>query len=302
MYKTSKIFEVLLELDRKPFHQVSSRILHITIALFLFCRIIIEIKVADFLYSSSGILGIRPSTPFFPFSNSAMSIFLTWIKTFPHFYIFYIIWFCCGVFLLMNRFTLFANLTASFSLYVVNSLLDLGDGSDYIVKFYALAASLFLIKSNKISSYWKPRIFLHNLSILFCYAQTCLIYIDSSFGKLEGSFWRNGTALYYVMNSDSFGGRSLFISEMFKNPVFVTFSTYLIIVFQSTFLFAIFTRLRIFWILFGLFMHIFIAIFLGLFPFGLMMCGILLIFVRDSEWKTIFLFFNHLFFKDVRNV
>jgi hypothetical protein len=91
--------------------------------------------------------------------------------------------------------------------------------------------------------------------------------------------------MYLISQVDTFslpGGRFLF-----RNEFLVTFATYSAMMYQVWFPIAILSRLRIPWLLVGVFFHASVAIFMGLISFSCVMIGLECALISDAEYRLI---------------
>jgi hypothetical protein len=66
-------------------------------------------------------------------------------------------------------------------------------------------AVLFLIFTGDLSFSKKKSVFLNNLSLGAIRLQVALMYFVALTSKIQGTYWREGTALLYIFQSDYFG-------------------------------------------------------------------------------------------------
>ena len=114
--------------------------------------------------------------------------------------------------------------------------------------------------------------------------QICTIYFFASLHKLQGEVWIDGTALYYMLNSDDFSATSL--NAILTSSLFlVKFFTWFTIVFQVSFPFLIlFQKTKYFALVLGVFFHIGIFVLMRIDNFSLVMLACYAIFLSDNEY------------------
>ncbi|MCX7100668.1 MAG: DCC1-like thiol-disulfide oxidoreductase family protein [Methylobacter sp.] len=134
------------------------------------------------------------------------------------------------------------------------------------------------------STYSKPTV-----SVLAYYLPVaiCLgfLYFDSSIHKMFAEHWRNGlgtwlpaTQPYYVSAID--------MSDLLNNKLLQNILGYTILVFQFTFIFFFAQkRLRVFYLLIGLGLHLGITLSFNIYPFGLGMLIFYTLMVPFSWWE-----------------
>lgn len=128
----------------------------------------------------------------------------------------------------------------------------------------------------------------HNLFFLLILIQTCILYFFAGFFKLQGDMWIHGTALYYVLNLDSFSmNATRFLSDLIINsPILLTFGAYSAIFLQFLFPILVFNKYTRFLVLAGsIGFHLGIALLMGLIQFGMIMIALDLAFLNDKEYK-----------------
>lgn len=128
------------------------------------------------------------------------------------------------------------------------------------------------------------------LSVIFCYAimiQICIVYLFSGIHKLYGDVWREGTALYYILNSEDFSPSYLNIA--FTQSMFlVKIATWGTIFFQLTFPFCIWYKpLKKYYIFSGILLHVGIFIMMKIDNFSFIMIACYSIFITNSQYLNI---------------
>ncbi|MEY9855861.1 hypothetical protein ABH935_001465 [Catenulispora sp. GAS73] len=105
---------------------------------------------------------------------------------------------------------------------------------------------------------------LHNCGMFVIAAQVCILYGAAGLYKVQGSMWRDGTAMHYVLNLDLFQPWPGLSHLADSHQVLAAIAGYLTVLVQVAFPFALFSRLK--YVLLGalLSMHIGIAVLLGL--------------------------------------
>ena len=126
-----------------------------------------------------------------------------------------------------------------------------------------------------ITSYW------FSIAMML---QIGIIYFFASLHKLQGEVWLDGTALYYILNSDDFSASSL--NALLTSSLFlVKFFTWFTIVFQLTFPFLVFYRkTKYIALLLGIFFHIGIFVLMRIDNFSLIMLACYAVFLTDNEY------------------
>lgn len=111
-------------------------------------------------------------------------------------------------------------------------------------------------------------------------AQVCLIYAASGWYKIQGSFWQDGTALYYVLHLGNVTPWPALSHAIAGSSLLVLLLTYGTVLVEVAFPFTLFnTRLRTVMVLVMVSMHAGIGILLGLPYFALAMIAADLVFL-----------------------
>jgi hypothetical protein len=117
--------------------------------------------------------------------------------------------------------------------------------------------------------------------------QICIIYFFASLHKLQGTVWVDGTALYYILNSDDFSASSL-NAIITSSIILVKFFTWFSIAFQLSFPFLVLLKkTKYLVLLLGVLFHIGIFILMRIDNFSLIMLACYTIFLTDNEYLNI---------------
>jgi hypothetical protein len=181
------------------------------------------------------------------------------------------------------------------------------DGGDNVISvllpFLLFVDSYSLIDkyeemSKRLKSKFDP--YLNIMSVIFSFAiifQICIIYFFASIHKLNGEVWRNGTAIYYILNSDDFSA-SFLNAFLTKSVWFVNFSTWFTILFQFSFPFLVWIKkTKNIMLLIGVLFHIGIFFLMRIDNFSLVMLACYAMFLTDSEYKSLTSSINFKLFK-----
>jgi hypothetical protein len=84
--------------------------------------------------------------------------------------------------------------------------------------------------------------FLHNAAVLVIAAQICVVYAAAGLYKSQGSYWQNGTALYYTLHLDWFRPWPGLSNFMAGQSVTIAIVAYLTVFVQIAFPFAVFSK------------------------------------------------------------
>ncbi len=134
----------------------------------------------------------------------------------------------------------------------------------------------------------------HNAAILTCAMQVCVVYFFSTFYKITGSSWQEGTGVYYALTLEQFHIGPL--ADLVGNSPFIsTVLTYLTLLYQSAFPWLIWNRhTKYVMIALATGFHGSIAVAMGLYEFSAIMIACEFFFVNDAEYKRIFAFTKRL--------
>lgn len=124
---------------------------------------------------------------------------------------------------------------------------------------------------------------LTNAAFLMARLQVVAVYLVAGLGKVDGELWQNGTALFYTLSVDDFslpGVQRL----MAQFPILSVAGTYATLAYQIAFPWLIWNpRVRPYLMAFGTFLHLQIALVMGLFTFGLAVMASYAIFFTDER-------------------
>ncbi len=118
--------------------------------------------------------------------------------------------------------------------------------------------------------------------------QVCGIYFHAAFGKMQGTEWADGTAMYYWLQHPTFGATSFWapvLRPLLSSAPLLAGTTWgTIIVELFLFMGLIATRpARKALLLLGLLLHVGVLVFMGLFTFSLMMFAALLLYLWPTD-------------------
>jgi hypothetical protein len=187
--------------------------------------------------------------------------------------------------LLVGRWERGAGAVAWLCVFCVGTRLpDLLDGGDNACTL-ALMFSVLLLP-HRAARPGRFTTWCHNIGIALLWFQICLLYFTAGTMKLAGGVWRDGTALYYISNVKWFAHP--WSMAIFKYALPATIAAYATMIHQIWFPVAVFTRLRLFWLAFGMTFHLAIAVLMGLVTFSCFMIALELVLIDDRQyaWLT----------------
>lgn len=125
----------------------------------------------------------------------------------------------------------------------------------------------------------------HNCAIFLVVAQLALLYASTGLYKVMGEVWQSGTALYYILRVDEFSWPGV-AEFVYRNSYLVVLGTYGTILFELSFLPALFNRWAKYLVMaVGLAFHVGIALFMGLITFSWSMLGLYPLLLNDQEYR-----------------
>ncbi len=130
--------------------------------------------------------------------------------------------------------------------------------------------------------------FLHNAAVLVIAAQICVVYAAAGLYKSQGSYWQNGTAIYYTLKLDWFRPWPGLSDFMAGQSVMIAMVAYLTVFVQIAFPFAVFSRWLKYPCLVALLgMHFSIAVVMGLPLFSAAMMVGDAVFLPEPAWRWV---------------
>ena len=119
--------------------------------------------------------------------------------------------------------------------------------------------------------------------------QVMLCYLFSAIFKLNGMQWISGDALYYALQIDRFSHPWIMQPAISGQYLLLKIMTWGALLYQFAFpvLVLVLKRKRIWFLMVGVLMHVFIAIVMNLWDFGLAMIVCYALFLPDSIFKKI---------------
>jgi hypothetical protein len=210
------------------------------------------------------------------------SVFLIYTTSYSSLKLFFILLLFLGSMtaLLSKRSIPFLHLLLWFLLINLHNALYISlSGGDYLLQQLVLC-SLFLKKESTLSL-TNARV-LYNLSALALVLQISFMYVTAGITKLMNVDWLNGDALYYILQVSDFNTFDLQLPNLL-----LKISSYSIVAYQLSFPVFIWIKpIKRPFLWLGASIHLFIAVGLGLFAFGLIsLLPYLLFYERRSDLK-----------------
>lgn len=126
----------------------------------------------------------------------------------------------------------------------------------------------------------------HNYAVALCLFQVIAMYLFSTYYKMQGHMWQDGTALYYVLRDNEFNipGISRLV---YQSATLVTLGTYATLLLQGAFPWLVFHR-KLKWLVLGAAasFHSGIALLMGLLWFSSIIISVDLLFIDDETFDA----------------
>lgn len=277
-----KINNLFFKTTNKQYHLIGLSLLRITIGLHLLWQLLLSHPIKENLWQS---YFLNPNVEF--------------LHNPVYFSLFYYLGIIIMLLYTLGLGTVFFNfIVYIFVLFFYKASPFLGDGGSNILMII-LAYMIFTNNSVYFSLFPKKQSnsafakITHNFFFLLVLIQTCILYFFAGFSKLQGDMWIHGTALYYVLNIDSFNMKATsFLSDFIINsPMLLSFGAYSAIFLQFLFPILVFNKYTRYLVLVGsIGFHLSIALLMGLVQFGIIMIALDLAFLKDEEFKRVYNF------------
>jgi hypothetical protein len=130
------------------------------------------------------------------------------------------------------------------------------DGSDQMQTIIFASLTIFYLSSDLL---------VKTCCIFFICFQALIAYMIAGYAKLGSSAWQRGTAIYDILNTQSFGNQA-FAQILEKNTLLSRAICWSVITFECAFPLLVFTGVRtcLLFIVAGILFHLSIALFMGL--------------------------------------
>ena len=298
------MFSRLIALNQKKHMLVGASLIRIAFGFIILYNYAINYFQRHFLWGANGVIGFN-ATPVEDIPLSAFSLYnfsssTVYFDVVFHLGIFFAILFFIGY---KGRVVSIVNFLFVWSLMIRNNIiLDGGDNVSRILLVYLLFVnttayfSVDAMRKNKkgldasqqsSATDFSLRNLLHNLGVLACMAQVCIMYFTSGLHKATGELWQNGTALYYVLQVEEFT-HPFFRDLLLSNDLFFVIGTYMAVIAQLAFPFLLFNKFTKYIAMAALIsMHLGIAVIMGLISFSFIMIANQLLFLTDKEYAAI---------------
>ena len=126
---------------------------------------------------------------------------------------------------------------------------------------------------------------LHNLATILIVHQVVMVYLGSSFWKVQSEVWKDGTAVYYPLQTDAYSPWNDVLHPLYASSAFIAGATYTAIFVQMFFpVFLIYRPTRFVALIVVTGMHLGIGLLMGIMYFSLVMIAVDMILVSDGSW------------------
>jgi len=126
---------------------------------------------------------------------------------------------------------------------------------------------------------------LHNLATILIVHQVLMVYLGSSFWKVQSAVWKDGTAVYYPLQTEAYSPWSDVLHPLYASSAFIAGATYSAIVIQMFFpVFLLYRPARFVALIAITGMHLGIGLLMGIMYFSLVMIAVDMILVSDGSW------------------
>jgi uncharacterized membrane protein YphA (DoxX/SURF4 family) len=212
----------------------------------------------------------------------------------------YLLTIAAGLLLMLGLFTRLAavlTLVLWMSLYVTNPFV--GSGGDAVLRMVLLYLCLTdsgriwsldaLRSAGKTSRSVVPTwvsTTVHNLALVLIIHQVVMVYVGSAFWKLQGPLWKDGTAVYYPLQTEAFSPWGDLLQPIITWAPFVVGGSYTALLVQLFFPVLLLYRPSRFVALIAITgMHLGIGVLMGILYFSLVMIAVDMILVSDHSWR-----------------
>ncbi|NJK31103.1 MAG: HTTM domain-containing protein [Deltaproteobacteria bacterium] len=168
------------------------------------------------------------------------------------------------------------------------TLWDGGDNLIEIILLYAIVIDLWN-SPGEGKRLGRVHITLHNLAMLACALQICIMYFTAGIAKVPGKYWQNGTAFYYVLASDEFGMTNMG-PVIWDNRHMLALMTWGPLILQLAFPWIYFFGRpwpRRITVLLAMSFHVGILVLMGLNTFAIIMVGAELLLLSDEDYGAL---------------
>lgn len=136
----------------------------------------------------------------------------------------------------------------------------------------------------RIAPPWMTNL-LHNLAMILIIHQVVMVYLASSFWKVQSTVWKDGTAVYYPLQTEAYSPWADVLQPLYANSAFIAGATYTAVFVQMFFpVFLLYRPTRFLALIVITGMHLGIGLLMGIMYFSLVMIAVDMILVSDRSW------------------
>jgi hypothetical protein len=128
---------------------------------------------------------------------------------------------------------------------------------------------------------------LHNLAVVLMIHQIVMVYVGSALWKAQSATWRDGTAVYFPLQTEAYSPWNDVLHPVFANGLFISGATYTAMLVQLFFPVLLIyrpTRMAALVIITG--MHLGIGFLMGIMYFSLAIIAVDMMLVSDKSWRS----------------
>ncbi|WP_162891110.1 HTTM domain-containing protein [Aeromicrobium sp. A1-2] len=126
---------------------------------------------------------------------------------------------------------------------------------------------------------------LHNLAVILIVHQIVMVYVASSFWKVQSELWQDGTAVYFPLQTDAYSPWHDLLGPVYASAPVIMGATYTAIAVQMFFpVLLLYRPSRFVALIMITGMHLGIGLLMGIMYFSLVMIAVDMILVSDSSW------------------
>jgi hypothetical protein len=127
---------------------------------------------------------------------------------------------------------------------------------------------------------------LHNLAMILIVHQIVMVYLGSSFWKVQSAVWKDGTAVYYPLQTDAYSPWNNVLQPLYTSSTLIAVATYSAVFVQMFFpVFLLYRPARFIALIAVTGMHLGIGLSMGIMFFSLVMIAVDMILVSDRSWE-----------------
>jgi uncharacterized membrane protein YphA (DoxX/SURF4 family) len=127
---------------------------------------------------------------------------------------------------------------------------------------------------------------LHNLAVILIVHQVVMVYVSSSFWKVQSEVWRDGKAVYFPLQTDAYSPWHDLLHPVYASAPIIAGATYSAIFVQMFFpVLLLYRPSRFVALILISGMHLGIGVFMGIMYFSLVMIAVDMILVSDESWR-----------------